>query len=191
MSLLPPSFCASLIGAVAAPHDDKVPPLELTVPRARWAALHCVAGAGRVQTFHAANDSLPPLDYKQLLAAEEGLAWLLLTNTALEHDALVSRLDALFPSAPKLCAALRTNRLFLNGAVVDGTVGAVLHAPAAGWPRRPAHAARGSHRAAWTRARGAGQGASWLLCARGRAMWCRQVAWCRRRCDADQAAIYP
>jgi hypothetical protein len=125
MAALPLTFRANLIGAVVAPHDDGVPPLELSHPPMRWAGLHCFSAGNRVDTFHSQNDSLPPLNYKELLAAED-LAFILLSNSSMQHDALVTRLDSLFPSAPKVFAALRTDRLILGEEVVDGTVGAIL-----------------------------------------------------------------
>ena len=134
MAALPPSFRANLIGGIVAPHDDGVPPLELIHPPMRWAGLHCFTAGNRVDTFHSPNDSLPPLDYKELLATEE-LAFILLSNSALQHDALVTRLDSLFPTAPKVFAALRTDHLILGDKVVDGTVGAIVRgAPYGGIP---------------------------------------------------------
>ena len=125
MNALPASFRDSLIGGFVAPHDDGVPPLDLTHPPMRWAALHCFTAGRRIEMFHTPNDSLPSLDYKELLNADD-LSFFLLTNAALQHDPLLTRLESLFPAAPKLCAALRTDLLLLRNTVVNGTVGAIV-----------------------------------------------------------------
>jgi hypothetical protein len=71
---LPVKWREHLLGAVSMPQEVSQRRNLSASPETPepWAALHCLAlpSPNAVQLFHAPNDSLPELDYRQLLASD-------------------------------------------------------------------------------------------------------------------------